>query len=74
MRPAIQSVIFTGDGAFDVQYAEQDEIHPKCTVVRQAMVAGGVVDIEPLLDMIRDLLDEALAARYDDPSERIVRH
>lgn len=66
---AIQAVVFHPDGGFDITYAEQDDIMPKGTILRQLMVPRGLKElpVDAVLDDIRELLDLALEARYDAP-------
>ncbi len=71
---AIQAIVFHPEGGFDVTYAEQSDIRVKGTLVRQFMCPSGAIDereVDAVLDSIRDLLDLALQASYDDPTERI---
>lgn len=70
---AIQAIVFHPDNSFDITYAEQRDIRPKGTVVRQFLSGGDMGDlpVDDVLDAIRDLLDMALKASYDDPTERI---
>lgn len=69
----IQAVVFHPDGGIDINYAEQSDVHPKGTIIRQLMVPAGVVElpVDEVLDSIKELLDLALVARYDDPAQRI---
>jgi hypothetical protein len=69
---AVQSIVFHPEGGFDITYAEQEDVNPKVTILRQAMVAAGVVDITEVVDSIRELLDQALDAKLDAPTERII--
>ena len=71
---AVQAIVFHPDGGFDITYAEQEDIKPKGTLVRQLMVPPGLneLPVEAVLDDIRELLDLALALRFDAP-ERISR-
>lgn len=71
---AIQAIVFHPEGGFDVTYAEQDNIRSKGTLVNQFMSPAGAVDIrevDAVLEEIRDLLDLAISASYDDPTDRI---
>lgn len=72
---AIQAIVFHPDGGFDITYAEQNNIRTKGTLVNQFMSPPGMGDlpVEEVLDAIRELLDLALAASFDDPTERISR-
>lgn len=73
---AIQGVVFHPDGGFDITYAEQTDIMPKGTILRQLMVPAGLNELQnpvkAVLADIRELLDLALEARYDAP-ERFTR-
>lgn len=64
---AVQSIVFNADGGFDITYAEQEDIHPKGTIIKQLATPGGVVDTSEVIEAIRELLDLALVERYDDP-------
>lgn len=70
---AIQGIVFHPDGGFDISYAEQRDMHPRGTIVRQLMVPPGVVDTDDILDSLRELLDLALVERQADSTERLSR-
>jgi hypothetical protein len=69
----IQNIVFHDEGAFDIAYAEQRDLHEKGIIIRQLMVPPGVIPeniMDDVLDTLRELLDLALERRQDEPSSR----
>lgn len=73
---SIQSIVFHPEGAFDITYAEQRDFNVRGTILRQLMVPSGLLPermVQEALDGLRELLDQALEARQDDPAARLSR-
>jgi hypothetical protein len=74
---SIQSVVFHPDGGFDITYVEEADISPFGTTLHQHTCPGGVVSdaaVGEVIENIRELLDLALIAKFNDPTERIIHH